>query len=86
MADANTLYAVDSELGELVWQKDFPLTQASHAANIQVVTEAPQVIHFGARKPAPKLRARSRLPLLTNRSLPRASVAWALPPAADTSA
>lgn len=53
LADANTVYAVDSELGQLVWQKDF---KASHAhegcGNLQIVTEPPQVIHFGARKPA----------------------------------
>ena len=48
VADQNTVYSVDSELGELVWKKDFP---ASHSAcaNIQIVTEAPPVIHFGAR-------------------------------------
>ena len=47
-ADANTLYAVDSELGTLVWQKDFKLPhQACGGSNIQVVAEAPQVIHFG---------------------------------------
>jgi hypothetical protein len=52
-ADANTLYAVDSELGTLVWQKDFKLPhQACGGANIQVVAEAPQVIHFGGSKPA----------------------------------
>lgn len=51
--DAHTLYAVDSELGTLVWQKDFKIeSPACGGVNIQVVTEAPQVIHFGARKPA----------------------------------
>ena len=52
-ADAGTLYAVDSELGTLVWQKDFKLAhQACGGANIQVVTEAPQVIRFGGPRPA----------------------------------
>src|ERR1700677_3479825 len=52
-ADANTLYAVDSELGTLIWQKDFKLThQACGGSNIQVVAEAPQVIHFGGARPA----------------------------------
>jgi outer membrane protein assembly factor BamB len=52
-ADANTLYAVDSELGALVWQKDFKLAhQACGGSNIQVVAEAPQVIHFGGHRPA----------------------------------
>jgi outer membrane protein assembly factor BamB len=54
-ADANTLFAVDSELGTLVWQKDFKIAhQACAGANIQVITEAPPVIHFGSHPPAPK--------------------------------
>ncbi len=52
-ADANTLYAVDSELGQLVWQKDFKIAhQACGGSNIQVAAEAPPVIHFGAPRPA----------------------------------
>ncbi len=52
-ADANTLYGVDSELGTLVWQKDFKVAhQACAGSNIQVLTEAPQVIHFGGPRPA----------------------------------
>ncbi len=51
--DATTLYAVDSELGELVWKKDFP---SGHAAcggnNIQPVIEAPRQIRFGAPRTA----------------------------------
>jgi outer membrane protein assembly factor BamB len=50
-ADTGTLYAVDSELGELVWKKDFPSGSKS-CGNIQVVLEPPQVIHFGAPRPA----------------------------------
>jgi outer membrane protein assembly factor BamB len=55
--DANTLYAVDSELGTVVWQKDFKAqSPGAHPAcggsNIQIVTEAPQVIHFGGPRPA----------------------------------
>ncbi len=46
-ADANTLYGVDSELGELVWQKDFKVGhQACGGSNIQVVAEAPPVDSF----------------------------------------
>ena len=49
-ADANTLYGVDSELGELVWQKDFKIAhQGCAGANIQVVAEAPQPIRFGGQ-------------------------------------
>jgi outer membrane protein assembly factor BamB len=51
-ADAGTLYGVDSELGQLVWQKDF--TSRGTCGNLQVVTEAPQVIHFGAPRPVAK--------------------------------
>ena len=52
-ADANTVYAVDSELGQLVWQKDFKSSSAHNSCgNIQIITEPPQVIHFGARRPA----------------------------------
>ncbi len=55
--DANTLYAVDSELGTMVWQKDFKLQstgsdQPCGGSNIQIVVEAPQVIHFGGPRPA----------------------------------
>jgi outer membrane protein assembly factor BamB len=52
VADQNTVYSVDSELGELIWKKDFPAGHSA-CANIQIVTEAPPVIHFGAR-PATK--------------------------------
>ncbi len=55
VGDAHSLYAVDSELGELVWQKDFVSSDAHPACggtNIQILTEAPQVIHFGGHKPA----------------------------------
>ncbi len=54
VADADTLYAVDSELGSLVWKKDFPSNTGKPCGNLQVLTEAPQVIHFGAHKPAAK--------------------------------
>jgi outer membrane protein assembly factor BamB len=45
------LYAVDSELGQMVWQKDFPAGTNRACGNLQVLAEPPQVIHFGARKP-----------------------------------
>lgn len=54
--DSNTLYDVDSELGTLVWQKHFESQSARAegscaASNIQIVMEAPRVIHFGAHHP-----------------------------------
>jgi outer membrane protein assembly factor BamB len=54
VADASTLYGIDSELGELDWKKDFSSSRGKACGNIQVVTEAPQIIHFGAPKPAVK--------------------------------
>jgi outer membrane protein assembly factor BamB len=68
LADANTLYAVDSELGELVWKKTFAAPTA--CGNIQVVTEPPQVIHFGAR-PAAKPGAPAPPPRPPEEPLPR---------------
>jgi outer membrane protein assembly factor BamB len=74
LADANTLYAVDSELGQLVWQKDFKSSSAPKACgNIQIVTEAPQVIHFGAPRPAtPKPATAPPPPRPSEEPLPRA--------------
>lgn len=54
LADANTLYAVDSELGELFWQKDFKPSASKACGYIQVIMEPPHIIHFGASTPAPK--------------------------------
>ncbi|MCU1226879.1 MAG: pyrrolo-quinoline quinone [Edaphobacter sp.] len=60
--DTNTVYAVDSELGTLVWKKSFDVPApkgmgACGARNLSIVLEAPQVINFGARRapgaPAP---------------------------------
>jgi outer membrane protein assembly factor BamB len=68
LADASTLYAVDSELGELVWKKTF--STPSTCGNIQVVTEPPQVIHFGAR-PAAKPGAPAPPPRPPDEPLPR---------------
>jgi outer membrane protein assembly factor BamB len=68
LADASTLYAVDSELGELVWKKTF--ATPSTCGNIQVVTEPPQVIHFGAR-PAAKPGAPAPPPRPPDEPLPR---------------
>ena len=52
LADQNTVYSVDSELGELIWKKDFPGAHSS-CGNLQIITEAPPVIHFGPRPPRP---------------------------------
>ena len=59
VGDAHTLYAIDSELGAIVWQKDLPPQPAAGrlacaGANMQIATEAHQVIHFGGPKPAVK--------------------------------
>ena len=68
LADASTLYAVDSELGELVWKKTF--ATPSTCGNIQIVTEPPQVIHFGAR-PAAKPGAPAPPPRPPEEPIPR---------------
>ncbi len=52
---ANTLYAVDSELGNLLWKKEF-VTKASPPANgcgvsnLGILMEPPVVINFNARR------------------------------------
>ena len=73
LADANTVYAVDSELGELVWQKDFKSSSGPKACgNIQIVNEPPQVIHFGAPRPAtPKSSTAPPPPPPSEEPLPR---------------
>jgi outer membrane protein assembly factor BamB len=68
LADASTLYAVDSELGEMVWKKTFATPSA--CGNIQVVTEPPQVIHFGSR-PAARPGAPAPPPRPPDETLPR---------------
>jgi outer membrane protein assembly factor BamB len=68
LADAGTLYAVDSELGELVWKKTFATPSA--CGNIQVVTEPPAIIHFGSR-PAAKPGAPAPPPRPPEEPLPR---------------
>lgn len=61
-ASTDTLYAVDSELGTMVWKKHFdvkPSSSACGVSNLGIVIEAPRVINFGARpkpgapRPAP---------------------------------
>ncbi|HTJ29398.1 MAG TPA: hypothetical protein VL346_02805 [Acidobacteriaceae bacterium] len=49
----NTLYAVDSELGSLVWKKQFPAGKASGPCSVSslgVTMEPPIVINFAARR------------------------------------
>jgi len=51
-AGTDTLYAVDSELGTMVWQKHFdvkPSSSSCGASNLGIVIEAPRVINFRAR-------------------------------------
>ena len=48
MADANTLYAVDSELGELVWQKTSPPPRTGHAATFRLSPRRRQSFISGA--------------------------------------
>ncbi|MGB6687988.1 MAG: hypothetical protein WBE76_09115, partial [Terracidiphilus sp.] len=55
---ADTLYAVDSELGVLLWQKEFkseiPRPAAGcEATRLSILMEPPQVINFNARRRRP---------------------------------
>ncbi len=52
---ADTLYAVDSELGDLLWKKEFPAKAAPPAngcgaSNLDILMEPPVVINFNARR------------------------------------
>jgi outer membrane protein assembly factor BamB len=51
-AGTDTVYAVDSELGTMVWEKHFdvkPSSPSCGASNLGIVIEAPRVINFNAR-------------------------------------
>lgn len=51
-AGTDTVYAVDSELGKMEWEKHFDAgasTNACGASNLGIVLEAPRVINFAAR-------------------------------------
>lgn len=51
-ADTSTVYAADSELGRMVWQKhyDTPASSACGASNLGILVEPPHIINFGARR------------------------------------
>jgi outer membrane protein assembly factor BamB len=50
-ASTDTLYAVDSELGVLLWKKSYaPMKGACGPRNLNFVMEPPVVINFGARR------------------------------------
>jgi hypothetical protein len=55
-SSADTLYAVDSELGTLTWKKQYNMQDAKAApgcgvSSLGVLMEPPAVINFGARRP-----------------------------------
>ena len=57
-SSADTLYAVDSELGTLIWKKEFPTTAPAPAAGcgasrLSLFIEPPQVINFHAHRRRP---------------------------------
>lgn len=54
-ASGDTLYAVDSELGNLLWKKEFKtsasgIAQGCSATRLGILMEPPQVINFNARR------------------------------------
>lgn len=68
-ADGQTLYAVDSELGRMLWTKHFDAAPSPcGTSNLSIVAEAPLVINFRARrapgaprpKPEPLMKASER--------------------------
>ena len=64
-SDRQNIYAVDSELGKLLWQKHSDAAPAPCAAsNMAMTLEPPLVINFGARR-APGTRPPTPPPLLT---------------------
>ena len=51
----DTVYAVDSELGTMVWEKHYdfaPSPGSCGASPLAILVEPPHVINFGARRPA----------------------------------
>lgn len=51
VTSSDTLYAVDSELGNLLWKKEYGLrSTACGAPSISVIIEPPPVINFNARR------------------------------------
>ena len=57
-SSGDTLYAVDSELGTLIWKKQFPTTAPAPApgcgvSRLNLFIEPPQVINFHARRRGP---------------------------------
>ena len=66
---SDTLYAVDSELGVLLWKKEFAIPKAAcGASSVHMILDAPAVINFNARRapgtppppPAPLLQPNER--------------------------
>jgi len=64
VASSDTVYAVDSELGNLLWKKEFALQKtACGAPSVSLILEPPPVINFNARR-APGTPAPPQPPLL----------------------
>ena len=64
-SDRQNIYAVDSELGKLLWQKHSEAAPAAcGASNMAMTMEPPLVINFGARR-APGVRPPTPAPLLS---------------------
>jgi len=51
VTSSDTLYAVDSELGTLLWKKEFSIPKsACGASSVKMILEPPAVINFNARR------------------------------------
>lgn len=55
MSSADTLYAVDSELGSIIWKKQYSFGRSSacDASRLSILMEPPVVINFNARRKRP---------------------------------
>ncbi len=51
VTSSDTLYAVDSELGNLLWKKEFTIAKSScGTSSVSMIVEPPAVINFNARR------------------------------------
>lgn len=62
-AGKQDVYAVDSELGKVLWTKHYDAAPGACGSNLSMTMEAPLVINFGARRPAGTPPPRPQPPL-----------------------
>ena len=50
VTSSDTIYAVDSELGVLLWKKEFSIPKSACGTSVSMIIEPPAVINFNARR------------------------------------